>query len=59
MLAGRPRDAIDRCYKNNESREEIATALEITPDGVKSILRRTRAILRDCIERRTRTSTNT
>jgi len=41
-LAGRAREAIDRCYKNSESREEIAAAMEVTPDGVKSMLRRTR-----------------
>lgn len=53
-LAGRPREAIDRFYRRGESREELAAAFDVTIDGVKSLLRRTRATLRDCIERRTR-----
>jgi RNA polymerase sigma-70 factor (ECF subfamily) len=51
-LNGRARDAIDRFYRRGESREEIATALEVTIDGVKSLLRRTRASLKECVERR-------
>jgi RNA polymerase sigma-70 factor (ECF subfamily) len=51
-LAGRAKEAIDRFYRRGESREEIAAALEVTIDGVKSMLRRTRASLRECIERR-------
>ena len=34
----------------------IATALGVTADGVKSLLRRTRTALRDCIERRLNSS---
>jgi RNA polymerase sigma-70 factor (ECF subfamily) len=51
-LAGRARDAIDRFYRRSESREEIAAAFDVTIDGVKSLLRRTRASLRECVERR-------
>jgi RNA polymerase sigma-70 factor (ECF subfamily) len=51
-LTGRPREAIDRFYRRGESREDIATAFDVSVDGVKSMLRRTRAILKDCVERR-------
>jgi RNA polymerase sigma-70 factor (ECF subfamily) len=51
-LAGRAKEAIDRFYRRGESREDIAAAFEVTIDGVKSMLRRTRASLRECIERR-------
>jgi RNA polymerase sigma-70 factor (ECF subfamily) len=51
-LAGRSREALDRFYRDRESREQIAAALKISVDGVKTLLRRTRAALRDCIERR-------
>jgi len=51
-LTGRARDAIDRFYRRGESREDIAAAFEVTIDGVKSLLRRTRASLRECVERR-------
>ncbi len=51
-LTGRAREAIERFYRHGESREELAAAFEVTVDGVKSLLRRTRAALRECIERR-------
>ncbi len=51
-LAGRVREAVDRFYGQDQSREEIARHLAVTVDGVKSLLRRTRASLRECIERR-------
>jgi RNA polymerase sigma-70 factor, ECF subfamily len=57
-LAGRAREAIDRFYKEDESREKIAAAFDVTVDGVKSLLRRTRATLRDCIERRMNSAVN-
>jgi RNA polymerase sigma-70 factor, ECF subfamily len=53
-LTGRVRDAVDRFYRDGNSREEVARELAISLDGVKSLLRRTRATLRECIERRTR-----
>jgi RNA polymerase sigma-70 factor (ECF subfamily) len=55
-LAGRAREAVDKFYRDRKSREEIAAELEMTPDGVKSLLRRTRASLRECVERRLRTA---
>jgi RNA polymerase sigma-70 factor (ECF subfamily) len=51
-LAGRPRKAIDLHYQGGASREQIAEKLEMTPEGVKTLLRRTRAVLRQCVERR-------
>lgn len=49
-LEGRVRQAIDLAYRQSESREAIATQLEMTVDGVKTLLRRTREKLRECIE---------
>jgi RNA polymerase sigma-70 factor, ECF subfamily len=51
-LTGRAREAVDRFYRDGRSREELAAELEMGVDGVKSLLRRTRAVLRDCVERR-------
>ena len=47
---GRVRQAIDLTYRQGEAREAIATQLEMTADGVKTLLRRTREKLRECIE---------
>jgi DNA-directed RNA polymerase specialized sigma24 family protein len=47
---GRARQAIDLFYRDNRSRTEIGQTLEMTEDGVKSLLRRTREILRKCVE---------
>ncbi|MGD9635365.1 MAG: sigma-70 family RNA polymerase sigma factor [Pirellulales bacterium] len=51
-LSGRPRDAIELHYRSGASREAIAERLEMKPDGVKSLLRRTRELLRECVERK-------
>jgi RNA polymerase sigma-70 factor (ECF subfamily) len=51
-LEGRARQAIDLHYHDQASREAIATQLDMQPDGVKTLLRRTRQILRECIERK-------
>jgi RNA polymerase sigma-70 factor (ECF subfamily) len=51
-LEGRSRQAIDLHYRDGASREAIAAALDMTPDGVKTLLRRTRQVLRECIERK-------
>ncbi|MEX2170437.1 MAG: sigma-70 family RNA polymerase sigma factor [Pirellulales bacterium] len=50
-LDGRAKQAIDLHYRENVSREEISERLEIQPEGVKTLLRRTRQVLRECIER--------
>lgn len=54
-LDGRARQAIDLHYREETSRELMAERLDMKPEGVKTLLRRTRQILRECIERRLRT----
>jgi RNA polymerase sigma-70 factor (ECF subfamily) len=51
-LDGRPRQAIDLHYQDGAGREAIAAKLDMKPDGVKSLLRRTRDLLRECVERK-------
>jgi RNA polymerase sigma-70 factor (ECF subfamily) len=52
QLEGRTREAIDLHYREGDSREAIAARLEMTPEGIKTLLRRTRALLRECVERK-------
>ena len=54
QLDGRTRQAIDMNYRDCASREAIAAKLEMKPDGVKTLLRRTRQLLRECVERKTK-----
>ncbi|QDV75228.1 ECF RNA polymerase sigma factor SigE [Botrimarina mediterranea] len=49
-LEGRVRQAIDLAYRQGEVREAIAAQLEMTAGGVKTLLKRTREKLRECIE---------
>jgi RNA polymerase sigma-70 factor (ECF subfamily) len=51
-LEGRPRNAIDLHYRDGATREAIAAKLDMQPDGVKTLLRRTRGLLRECVERK-------
>jgi len=51
-LEGRAREAIELRYRDDRSRTEIGQLLEIGEDGVKSLLRRTRELLRRCVEKR-------
>jgi RNA polymerase sigma-70 factor (ECF subfamily) len=51
-LDGRPRQAIDFHYRDGDGREAIAAKLDMKPDGVKSLLRRTRDLLRECVQRK-------
>jgi DNA-directed RNA polymerase specialized sigma24 family protein len=57
-LQGRARDAIERCYgladEGPAARDEAARALGMEPNGLKTLLQRTRQVLRACIERRLR-----
>jgi len=56
-LQGRARAAIDRCYGLagwNSDRDAAAHDLGLQPNGLKTLLQRTRQLLRACIERRTR-----
>ena len=55
QLEGRARRAIDLHYRDHAGREAIASQLGMQLDGVKTLLRRTRALLRDCIERKLKT----
>ena len=51
-LEPRARTALDLRYRDGASRDAMAAALDVTEAGVKQLLRRTRARLRACIERR-------
>ncbi len=51
---GRAREAIDLFYRDGLSRKAMAAAMNIKPEGVKTLLRRTRDILRNCIQRKTK-----
>jgi RNA polymerase sigma-70 factor (ECF subfamily) len=55
QLEGRARQAVDLHYREHDSREAIASKLGMQPDGVKTLLRRIRQMLRECIERKVRT----
>ncbi len=55
-LDGRARQAIELRYRDDRSRADIGRLLEIGEDGVKSLLRRTREVLRGCVEKRIRES---
>lgn len=50
-LDGRAREAVRWHYEERRSRTDIAERLGLGSDGVKSLLRRTRAALRTCVER--------
>ncbi len=52
LLDGRGRDALRMRYRDGCSRSEIAERLGIGVDGTKSLLRRVRQLLRECVERR-------
>ena len=56
-LEGRAREAIDLHYRDCVGRDAIAAMIGMNPDGVKTLLRRTRELLRECIERKTKTET--
>ena len=51
-LNGRGKQAIELRYRHGYSREAIGAQLGLSPDGVKTLLRRTRDVLRDCVERK-------
>ena len=50
-LDGRARDAVRLHYEERRSRRDIGQRLGLGEDGVKSLLRRTRDVLRTCVER--------
>ena len=53
QLKGRAKQAVHLRYSEEHSREQIATALELTPNGVKTLLARTRRWLEQCLQRTT------
>ena len=53
-LEGRARRAMHLRYADDAPRTAIASALSLTEDGVKSLLRRTRQLLGECVARRLR-----
>lgn len=52
-LNGRASQAVQLCYRDGLGREQIAASLEMTPNGVKTLLARTRSWLQQCIQRAT------
>ncbi len=50
-LDGRAREVVRLHYEERRSRCFIGASLGLGEDGVKSLLRRTRAILRECVDR--------
>lgn len=58
QLTGRARNAVLRCYglgaDEPAARDAAAAALGLQPNGLKTLLQRTRQLLRACIERRIR-----
>jgi len=51
-LTERQREALDLRYAKRTSRADMAGALAMTENGVKSLLRRIRSALADCIQNR-------
>ncbi|MCU0728298.1 MAG: RNA polymerase sigma factor [Planctomycetes bacterium] len=52
LLAERARRALALFYGEDRSREAVAANLGLSADGVKTLLRRSRETLRECIERK-------
>ncbi len=52
LLPAPRREALRLRYEQNKSREEMAAALQLSEDGIKSLLRRIRSALGDCVLRR-------
>ncbi len=50
-LDGRARQAVRLHYEERRSRREIGDRLELGEQGVKSLLRRSRELLKKCVER--------
>lgn len=51
-VSPRVRRALDLQYRDRASRAEIAAELDLAVEGVKTLLRRARSALRDCVERK-------
>lgn len=48
-LAGRAREAMDLRYRAGKSNAEVAAKLELTDDGLKTLLKRAKDALRQCL----------
>jgi len=53
-LGQRARRALDLRFRDGRDRRSIAAALGLGEDGIKSLMRRSRAALRDCVRRKIR-----
>jgi len=51
-VSPRVRQALELQYRDRASRAEIAAELDLAVEGVKTLLRRARSALRDCVQRR-------
>ena len=51
-ISPRVRRALELQYRDRASRAEIAAELDLAAEGVKTLLRRARSALRDCVQRR-------
>lgn len=51
-LAGRAQQAVELRYRGGQSHEAIARTLGLSDDGLKTLLRRARGALRECLEGR-------
>ena len=51
-LDGRARQAVDLFYRDGHSREEAARLMGMKDEGMKTLLRRIKEILRECMEGR-------
>lgn len=51
-LDGRAREVVQRFYGDGFDRQAVAAALGLTENGVKTLLQRVRAVLRECIEKK-------
>jgi RNA polymerase sigma-70 factor (ECF subfamily) len=54
-LRERSQQVIHLHYAEGLSRTAIARRMEMKPDGIKTLLRRTRQLLRECVERKVKT----
>lgn len=50
-LQGRPRTIVEMRYAEGQTSETIASKFNITADNVRTILKRTREVLRRCVEK--------
>jgi len=50
-LSEKLKHAVQLAYGDRQSRTQIANRLNMTAEGVKTLLRRTRTLLRECVER--------